>query len=558
MSRTINFIYQHGDRRYGDKAARVVLEDIDNSKRVKDAVQLLYDRDIPIGSWNTQEVKVLCSVIASERLDCNGQSFMLNEEDLLHCSLNSESDYVVVGPKRDEPTSIIDSAIKEEDEEVIVTGEETISEEEDEVVDTNEEAIAIKQEEEESEEPYDFVAQRSLVDNSKQANDHSSSEPTATDKNDDDDLRSPAPVSSSGDTAESDDTNTTISTSASSVHAQTAFSPSTTVPQVTDQEILDTVDKLFSEADILNITVKDILASVEDLCQLLLKKDKKEMIKKRLTELVNNAVAEVKEKDDREEESDHENEQGYSQNTRPSENISTRITRGSKARTSSNDTAEVASVAASRSPQSATASSNDSTDSLVTTVKRRSAVSSSQSYSSMLNDEISSQNINTRITRGSKKEMERKKRTAATALQESNEGKKKNRPRPKMLSGERKKAKLEDSRRNRRNEEHDLWSRDFGNRVNTKDLPLQYRKVPAVASSCLEQPKKKRILYFAAENDTPTKIATMFELRVERVLYDNRQIKEYEEMTSSTKFTKNSIIVLPLTSSIPRSMVVMM
>ena len=117
--RVVNFIYQHGDRRYGDKAARVVLDDIDNSKRVKDAVQLLYDRDIPIGSWNTQEVKVLCSVIASERLDCNGQSFMLNEEDLVHCSLNCES-YVVVGPKRDEPTSIIDTAIKEEDEVLIV------------------------------------------------------------------------------------------------------------------------------------------------------------------------------------------------------------------------------------------------------------------------------------------------------------------------------------------------------------------------------------------------------------------------------------------------------
>ena len=62
---------------------------------------------------------------------------------------------------------------------------------------------------------------------------------------------------------------------------------SSTETQVTDQDILDTVDVLFSEADVETMTVKDITRSVKDLFQMKLDSERKKMIKKHLIKLVN-------------------------------------------------------------------------------------------------------------------------------------------------------------------------------------------------------------------------------------------------------------------------------
>ena len=61
--------------------------------------------------------------------------------------------------------------------------------------------------------------------------------------------------------------------------------------KVTDEDVLDTVDVLFSEADIENITVKDIIDSLQDLFQIKLEKKMKKQIKQRLVSLVNEQIA---------------------------------------------------------------------------------------------------------------------------------------------------------------------------------------------------------------------------------------------------------------------------
>ncbi len=57
--------------------------------------------------------------------------------------------------------------------------------------------------------------------------------------------------------------------------------------QVTDQDILETVDTLFSEADTENVTVKDIVLSLQEMFGVTLEKEKRIMIKERLIELIN-------------------------------------------------------------------------------------------------------------------------------------------------------------------------------------------------------------------------------------------------------------------------------
>ena len=73
--------------------------------------------------------------------------------------------------------------------------------------------------------------------------------------------------------------------------------PANTINTVTDQDILDTVDTIFAEADLQTMTTKDIVQSVQDLFQIKLKKIKKKMIKDRLTELVNQQVSDSEETD---------------------------------------------------------------------------------------------------------------------------------------------------------------------------------------------------------------------------------------------------------------------
>jgi hypothetical protein len=84
---------------------------------------------------------------------------------------------------------------------------------------------------------------------------------------------------------------------------QSSTEESVQKPEVTDQDILDTVDTLFSEVDITTVTVKDIVRSIEDLFQIKIKKPRKAIIKERLFYLINrNGDDESEEEQDEEEE----------------------------------------------------------------------------------------------------------------------------------------------------------------------------------------------------------------------------------------------------------------
>ena len=142
----------------------------------------------------------------------------------------------------------------------------------------------------------------------------------------------------------------------------------------------------------------------------------------------------------------------------------------------------------------------------------------------------------------------RKKEQVAIDRQECIEYKKKKVAEKIVADKELKKEKAEATSR-RKYEENQVWSKRFGERVYAKDLPVEFAHC-AEPRTCLVQPEMKRTLYFAAENDTPTKIAKLFvDMSVQRILYDNRQVKEYEELLTNTKLKSNSIILLPLTSS---------
>jgi hypothetical protein len=82
-------------------------------------------------------------------------------------------------------------------------------------------------------------------------------------------------------------------------------------PEVSDQDILDTVDTLFSEVDINTVTVKDIVRSIEDLFQIKIKKARKAIIKERLFYLINKDgedESEEEQEDEQEEEEKAKNE----------------------------------------------------------------------------------------------------------------------------------------------------------------------------------------------------------------------------------------------------------
>jgi len=83
------------------------------------------------------------------------------------------------------------------------------------------------------------------------------------------------------------DSNNNVANGNVAAGAEVAAGPANTIDTVTDQDILDTVDTLFAEADVQTMTTKDIIQSVQDLFQIKLKKDKKKFIKQRLMELVN-------------------------------------------------------------------------------------------------------------------------------------------------------------------------------------------------------------------------------------------------------------------------------
>ena len=90
-------------------------------------------------------------------------------------------------------------------------------------------------------------------------------------------------------------------------------SPSKNAKDVTDQNILDTVDNLFSDADVQSMTVKDIICSIEDLFEIKLGKDRKKMVKERLVALVNQK---------NEDESESEQEQPVSEEEGDAEDVS--------------------------------------------------------------------------------------------------------------------------------------------------------------------------------------------------------------------------------------------
>mmetsp|Transcript_5807 Transcript_5807/g.6749 ORF Transcript_5807/g.6749 Transcript_5807/m.6749 type:complete len:457 (+) Transcript_5807:192-1562(+) len=112
----VNFIYQSKNRRHGEKLARVVIEDNDDKarKKVKDALEALHKRNIPATYWGVKEVRVSCSVLKADRLDCNGEQFILTDDDALHLSYSPEHDYVVVVDKEEQEAIVVDRRMEHE------------------------------------------------------------------------------------------------------------------------------------------------------------------------------------------------------------------------------------------------------------------------------------------------------------------------------------------------------------------------------------------------------------------------------------------------------------
>ena len=66
------------------------------------------------------------------------------------------------------------------------------------------------------------------------------------------------------------------------------------------------------------------------------------------------------------------------------------------------------------------------------------------------------------------------------------------------------------------------------------------------AGKCIEQPEKKRRVYYTDINDTTSKIAKRFQVDVEQVIRDNKRRKKYGNISKSSGFELNSPIVLPM------------
>ena len=424
---TINFILQSHGRRYGDKAAQISLDNDDGKKKVKDAVRVLFERNIPVKHWGTNEVKVLCSVLASERLDCKGQSFILTEEDLLvHCSLSSDK-YVVVSPK-------------EYDDIVVIDDEDAMD------IDIKQE-VDIKQEEE----ACDLVTNE--VD-------------SAT-------TRRSAP---------SNARNNSMKTASSS----SSRSPVRRAKSASSRAL---------GSHIAAPTINTAIAATSRAERLFTVGSRHFIICKKGIEY----PVEI-----------------------------TKFTPRSRKY-------HVRYIDYPKTPHTPTSKVNL----LEATAKRQLAYEAKQACTAKINLDAKERKTRTN---------ERKKRQVAIKQQDCKENKKKKVAEKKVADKELKKEKAEATRR-RKYEENQVWSKRFGERVYAKDLPVEFAHC-AEPRTCLVQPEMKRTLYFAAENDTPTKIAKLFvDMPVERILYDNRQVKEYEELLTNTKLKSNSIILLPLTSS---------
>lgn len=416
---TINFILQRHGRRYGDKAAQISLDNDDGKKKVKDAVRVLSERNIPVKHWGTNEVKVLCSVLASERLDCKGQSFILTEEDLLvHCSLSSDK-YVVVSPK-------------EYDDIVVIDDEDAMD------IDIKQE-VDIKQEEE----ACDLVTNE--VD-------------SAT-------TRRSAPSNACNNSMK------TASSSSSRSPVRRALGSHIAAP-TTNTAIAATsrAERLFTVGSRHFFYSGGVEYPVE------------------ITKLT---------------------------------------PRSGKYQFQYIDYPKK------------TARTTEKVNLLEATAERQLAYEARQACTAKINRDAQE-----RKTR----KIKRKKEQVAIDRQECIEYKKKKVAEKIVADKELKKEKAEATSR-RKYEENQVWSKRFGERVYAKDLPVEFAHC-AEPRTCLVQPEMKRTLYFAAENDTPTKIAKLFvDMSVQRILYDNRQVKEYEELLTNTKLKSNSIILLPLTSS---------
>lgn len=79
-------------------------------------------------------------------------------------------------------------------------------------------------------------------------------------------------------------------------------------------------------------------------------------------------------------------------------------------------------------------------------------------------------------------------------------------------------------------------------------IPMVDKSDTSITRTCIEQPEKKRRIYYAGENDTPTKIAKRLNVDVKQIIRDNKRRPIYKSLRKSSKFTCNSPIVLPLKS----------
>lgn len=82
--------------------------------------------------------------------------------------------------------------------------------------------------------------------------------------------------------------------------------------------------------------------------------------------------------------------------------------------------------------------------------------------------------------------------------------------------------------------------------TNIYGVPQERLDDMTVCGTCIEQPEKKRRIYYTRKDDTVMRISKRFKVDVDQILCDNKRREGYQKMTRNSRFDQNSSIVLPL------------
>ncbi|KAL7540610.1 hypothetical protein ACHAXR_010249 [Thalassiosira sp. AJA248-18] len=79
-----------------------------------------------------------------------------------------------------------------------------------------------------------------------------------------------------------------------------------------------------------------------------------------------------------------------------------------------------------------------------------------------------------------------------------------------------------------------------------EDIPMVPESDKSKSMTCIEQPEKKRRVYYTGKADTPFKIAKRLNVDVDRIIRDNKRREGYTKLSKRSRFSFNSPIVVPL------------